>query len=232
MRRTKKVPSPPPELHGSGRFEVRRFVGTPPPLTVAISSEGIQRAGLEFMFVRTAAAAALDGGAGRTQQMLRCGDCAAVNAPQSITLCRDSRHCTTALHHGPLPSKAWQGVRAQLSSWVNRSHAGKLEASTTTSHSALFAELPNIDDTGTLRFALHPPSVSLLPCYTTCVSVTFRWLHSTVGSGTSHNLLKVYRDPCGAENSCRSYYFDGQLRCAVGLEWGRLFSRFDEQLTW
>ena len=137
---------------------------------------------------------------------------------------------SNVVQHGSLPAKAWPGVRAELPGWATFPRFDNVFANISTSHAALFVEPPAVDRHGTLRFQVQP--LSAIVCYRTCVSLDFTWYDAAGASGTTRSVLNVHRDPCGAESSCRSVYFEGQLRCEVGTEWASVFSQFDEQLTW
>lgn len=169
----------------------------------------------------------------------RCGDCTPSATTSRTPLCRPGAASCSGrnwVRHEPLPA-VWQGVRAQLRGWATAigyaagigSKPSSLAARISTSHDGLFAQLPTLDRAGTLHLALRNSSAPL-GCYRTCVSLHIQW---TLGrfAGSSRSVLRLERDPCGAATACRSTYFRGQFSCAVGREWDRVFSRFDEPLT-
>lgn len=128
---------------------------------------------------------------------------------------------------------AWQGARIDRAGWED-----SVGMSARVSRPHLFAELPRVDSSGRLRYALKNASDALLPaCYRTCITIRFSMRRQAAAAvdrppppRVQH--LWIERDPCGAASSCRSVFFGGQFACSVGSEWESIFKRFDGVLSW
>lgn len=188
----------------------------------------------------------------RLPMVVDCGACASPRPPVVHHDAWQGMHATlrgwgsaacrrAAANAAPMPMRKQAASTRHSARWHPLTSANitdacdDLAATVTVSHPELFATAPAIDEHGVLRFALRDAAQVYLTCYTACVTfdVTWRRRRHLRPLVTTSMLLRVSRDPCGAQLTCRrSWFFSSQFDCFVGRVMSQVFSRFDGDVSW